>query len=107
MKELEASLVQAQPDPRDISKHMQMIMKSTSKAVTKIQSSYRYTSFVEYRATGLEDVTELSAIVFGDTREEEILNSATSIRIGRSHSVGPPRGFQGSLRSPRDCVQWT
>jgi hypothetical protein len=80
MKELEASLVQAQPDSRDISKHMQMITKSTSNAVTKILSPYRYTSFVEYRATGLEDVTELSAIVFGDTREEEILKIALGIR---------------------------
>lgn len=80
LKELEASLVQAVPDSREISKYMQMITKSTSNAVTKILSPYQYTSFVEYRATCLADVTELSAIVFGDTREEEIIKTALGIR---------------------------
>jgi hypothetical protein len=80
LKELEATVVQALPDPRQISRHMQIIMKSTSDVIAKILSPYRYASFVEHRATCLEDVTELSALVFGDTREEEILKLAFGIR---------------------------
>ena len=59
---------------------MHIIAKTTSEAIAKILSPYRDPTFVEYRATCFEDVTELSAIVFGNTRDEEILNTAYAIQ---------------------------
>jgi hypothetical protein len=80
VKELERAFVQALPDPRRILKHMQTITKTSADAIAKVLSPYRYTSFVEYQATCLEDVTKLSAIVFGHTRDKEILQIAYGIQ---------------------------
>jgi hypothetical protein len=80
LRELEEAVVQAPPDPKQIFKHIQTISKRASDAIVKILSPYRYASFVEYRATCLKDVTELSAVVFGDTRDEEILKIVYGIQ---------------------------
>jgi hypothetical protein len=88
MKELEGAVVQALPDPRRILKHMQNITKTSADAIAKILSPYRYTSFVEYQATCLEDVTQLSAIVFGHTRDKEILEIAYGIQSQNKMNAG-------------------
>jgi hypothetical protein len=80
MRELEEAVVQAPPDPKQIFKHIQTISKRASEAIVKILSPYRHARFVGYRATCLEDVTELSAVVFGDTHEEKILEIACGIQ---------------------------
>jgi hypothetical protein len=80
LRELEEAVVQAPPDPKQIFKHIQTISKRASDAIVKILSPYRYARFVEYRATCLKDVTELSAVVFGDTRDEEILKIVYGIQ---------------------------
>jgi hypothetical protein len=80
LRELEEAVVQAPPDPKQIFKHIQAISKRASDAIVKILSPYRYARFVEYRATCLKDVTELSAVVFGDTRDEEILKIVYGIQ---------------------------
>lgn len=80
LRELEEAVVQAPPDPKQIFKHSQTISKRASDAIAKILSPYRYASFVEYQATCLKDVTELSAVVFGDTRDEEILKIVYGIQ---------------------------
>ena len=77
---LEGAVVPAVPDPKQIFRHMRNITTTTSDMIAKLLSPYSYTTFVEYRATCLEQVTELSALVFGDTREEEILNVAYAIQ---------------------------
>ena len=71
--------MQAPPDPKQIFKHIQTTSKRASEAVVKILSPYRHADF-EYRATCLEDVTELSVIVFGDTHEEKILGIVYGIQ---------------------------
>lgn len=80
IEELQGAVAQALPDPRQIFRHMQTISKTSADAIAKILSPYRYASFVEYQATCLDDVTRLSAIVFGHTREEEILKIAAGIQ---------------------------
>lgn len=80
LRELEEAVVQAPPDPKQIFKHTQIILKRASEAIAKILSPYRHASFVEYRAICLEDVTELSAIVFGHTHEEKILKTVYGIQ---------------------------
>jgi len=80
LRELEEAVVQAPPDPKQIFKHMQTISKRASDAIVKVLGPYRYASFVEYRSTCLKDVTELSAVVFGDTRDEEILKIVYGIQ---------------------------
>lgn len=80
LRELEEAVVQAPPDPKQIFKHIQTISKRASEAIVKIISPYRHARFVGYRATCLEDVTELSAVVFGDTHEEKILKIACGIQ---------------------------
>ena len=77
---LEGAVVPAVPDPRQIFRHMRNITTTTSDMIAKLLSPYSYTAFVEYRTTCLEQVTELSALVFGDTREEEILKVAYAIQ---------------------------
>jgi hypothetical protein len=80
VNELEDAAVQALPDPRLIFRHMQTVTKTTAKVIAKVLSPYRYASFVEYQATCLEDVTGLSTVVFGDTRDEEIRKVAYGIQ---------------------------
>ena len=80
LRELEEAVVQAPPDPKQIFKHIQTISKRASEAIAKIISPYRHATFVGHRATCLEDVTELSAVVFGDTHEEKILEIACGIQ---------------------------
>jgi hypothetical protein len=87
LRELEEAVVQAPPDAKQIFKHIQSISKRASEAIVKILSPYRYASFVEYRVTCLEDVTELSAIVFGHTRDEEILKIVYGIQSQNRLSV--------------------
>ena len=80
MNELEEAASQTLPDPRQISRHMQTITKTTSDAIVKMLEPYHYTRFLEYQTACLNEVTELSAVVFGDTRDQEILKIAFGIQ---------------------------
>jgi hypothetical protein len=81
LRELEEAVVQALPDPKQIFNHAHTISKRASEAIAKILSPYRDASFVEYRATCLKDVTDLSEVVFGsDGNEEKIQENVYGIQ---------------------------